>query len=116
MNRADRRKELKQGRLVKKDPVMNYKESDIQRIKEQAAAQGISTAFLLMMSIPIMVLHNNYAKLMRKDVDGESREERFADMCLDMYEQVQKGHLKLEDLKDSLLIETGIKLCERKRR
>lgn len=116
MNRADRRKEQKQGKLVKKDPVLNYKESDIQRIKEEAAAQAYSTAFLLMLSIPVMVLHNNYPKLMRREVDGESREERFADMCMEMYEQFDQGHITLEDLREDLLIETGIKLGELKRR
>lgn len=113
MNRAERRKRAKLGLPVKKEPVINVKASDIQQIKENATTQAADTAFFLMLAIPVMVLHDKYGQLMRKEVDGKSREERFADMCLDLYDSFNKGYVTLDDLAECLWEEAGIKL-ERK--
>ncbi len=68
------------------------------------------TAFFLMLAIPVMVIHDKYGKIMRRNVDGKSREERFADLCLDLYDSFNKGYVTLDDLAECLWEEAGIKL------
>ena len=105
MNRAERRRFARE-----KDPVINIKTSDIQNIKKQVTESATNTVFTLMLAIPVMVLHDKYAQLMKKTVDGKPREERFADMCLELYDSYQKGYVSLEDLEECLWKEAGMKL------
>lgn len=113
MNRAERRRRQKQGLPTVKEPVLNMKVSDIQNMKVQATHTAADTAFLLMLAIPVMVIHDKYPQIMRKVVDGKSREERFAELCLDLYDSFDKGYVTLDDLAECLWEEAGIKL-ERK--
>ena len=110
MNRAERRRKQKQGPPIVKEPVMNIKVSDIQNIKKQATMTAADTAFLLMLAIPVMVIHDKYPQIMRRVVDGKSREERFADLCLELYDSFEKGYVTLDDLAGCLWDEAGIKL------
>lgn len=110
MNRAEKRRRIKQGLSVAHEPVINMKTSDIKRLKENATNDAIDVAFLLMLGIPVMVIHDYYPQLMRKEVDGKSREERFADMCLDLYDSFDKGYITLEDFHQCLWEEAGIKI------
>lgn len=113
MNRAERRRRAKQGLPVNKEPVINVKASDIQAIKEQATSSAADTAFLLMLAIPVMVIHDKYPQLMRREVDGKPRAERFADFCLDLYDSFNRGYVTLDDLADCLWEEAGIKLTKK---
>lgn len=110
MNRAERRKRQKQGLPIIKEPVLNVKASDFQHMKKNAAEVAAETAFFLMLAIPVMVIHDKYPQLMRKNVDGKSREERFADLCLDLYDSFNRGYVTLDDLAQCLWEEAGIKL------
>lgn len=113
MNRAERRRRAKQGLLVVKEPVINVKASDIQNIKKEATTNAADTAFFLMLAIPVMVIHDKYPQLMRRDVEGKSRAERFADLCIDLYDSFDKGYVTLDDLADCLWEEAGIKLTKK---
>ena len=113
MNRAERRRRQKQGLPIVNEPVMNIKASDIQQIKKQATSNAADTAFFLMLAIPVMVMHDKYPQLMRREVDGKPREERFADLCIDLYDSFNRGYVTLDDLAECLWEEAGIKL-ERK--
>lgn len=104
MNRAERRKKA----LSAKPKVNNLK-----AIKLKAASQAADTAFFLMLAIPVMVIHDKYPRLMKRTVEGKTREERFADMCIDLYDSFNRGYVTLEDLSKCLWEEGGIKL-ERK--
>lgn len=113
MNRAERRRRAKQGLLVVKEPVINVKASDIQNIKKEATTNAADTAFFLMLAIPVMVIHDKYPQLMRRDVEGKSRAERFANLCIDLYDSFDKGYVTLDDLADCLWEEAGIKLTKK---
>ena len=113
MNRAERRKLAKQGKDVPSEPVINMKSSDIKNIKNQVSKDAADLAFTLMLAIPVTILHTKYGKLMRKNVDGKSRGERFADLCLDLYASFEKGEVTLDDLKKCLWDEAGIKIEKR---
>ena len=110
MNRAERRRRQKQGLPTVKEPVLNIKASDIESMKKQATVTAADTAFFLMLAIPVMVIHDKYPQIMRRVVDGKSREERFADLCLDLYDSFNKGYVTLDDLAECLWEEAGIKL------
>lgn len=113
MNRAERRRLEKEGKNVPAEPVINMKSSDVHKIKADATKSAADIAFFLMLAIPVMVLHDKYSLLMKRTVDGKSREERFADLCLDLYDSFEKGYVTLDDLHECLWEEAGIKL-ERK--
>ncbi len=106
MNRAERRRLEKQGKAVPKETVINIKSSDVLTIKKNAATEAADLAFFLMLSIPMMVLHDKYGF-------GKVRGERFIDQVLDLYDSFEKGYVTLEDLQKCLWEEGGIKL-ERK--
>lgn len=104
MNREERRRKGIKG----KEPVINIKVSDIEKMKADAVREASNLAFKLMLSIPVMVLHDNYGKLNRLNVDGKTREERFAEMVLDLYNSFEKGDVTLDDLMQCLKDETGM--------
>lgn len=104
MNRSERRKNGIKG----KEPVINIKVSDIEKMKADAVREASNLTFKLMLSIPVMVLHDNYGKLNRLNVDGKTREERFAEMILDLYDSFDKGYVTMDDLMNCLKEETGM--------
>lgn len=104
MNRAERRKNGIKG----KEPVINVKVEDIDRLKADAVKEAVTYAFKLLVAIPVMVLHDNYGKLNRLMVDGKTREERFAEMILDLYDSYEKGYVTMNDLVECLEDETGM--------
>ena len=109
MNRAERRR---LNRENEKDAVINIKQSELEKIKMDASSQALDIAFKLMLSIPVMVIHDKFGQLMRKDVDGKCREERFSDLCLEIYDCFDKGYITLDDLMKTLEDETGVKLIK----
>lgn len=110
MNRAERR------RMKNHDKVATYNmnPSQIKNMKEDATKKAVDTAFTLMLAIPVMVMHDKYPQLMRKEADGKGREERFAEMILDLYDSYDKGYVTLEDLATCLYEETGMRIGEQK--
>lgn len=102
MNRSQRRKLQKQGVSVPKEPVINMKSSDVAAMKVDATNKAADTAFFLMLAIPVMVIHDKYPRIMKRVEDGKPREERFADLCIDLYDSFQKGYVSIEDLQKCL--------------
>lgn len=62
MNRQERRR----LGIKKKDPMVSLKQSDIDRMKEEATEKGCKLAFNLMLALPSMVIHDKYGLLMKK--------------------------------------------------
>jgi hypothetical protein len=105
MNRAERRRIGREN----SDPIISIKQSEINKIKSDAVNEAVDTAFMLMLSIPVMVLHDKYPQLTRKEVDGKSRAERFSEMCLDLYDSYNRGYISFEELEQCLYEEAGVK-------
>lgn len=108
MNRAERRKAAKAGLPVKKEPVVNIKAADVQKMKQDASKEAADKAFLLMLmlGLPVMVLHDKFGF-------GPVRCERFTDAVLDLYDSFEKGYVTLDDIHGALKEECGITI-ERK--
>lgn len=108
MNRAERRRMDKQA--TKKEVAYNVKASEIKAFKNEITNDVTDTAIQLMLGIPVMVLHDHFGELIRKEKDGKGREERFTDMCLELYDSFEKGFVTMEDLHKCLKEECGIEI------
>ena len=106
MNRAERRKS------GIKESVKTYtlNKSQIKRLKDDSVKEAIDTAFILMLGLPVMIIHDKYPQLMKKVVDGKGREERFTDLLLDLYDSFDKGYLTLDDILNCIKEECGIEI------
>ena len=89
----------------KKVPTYNMSLAQIEAIKQQAAREAVEQAWLLMLGLPVMVLHD-------KDGYGETRLNRFLDHVLDLYDSYEKGYLTLDDVREALRAETGSVVCK----
>ena len=106
MNRAERRK----SGIKKSVKTYTLNEEQIKQIKDDAVKEAIDTAFILMLGLPVMIIHDKYPQLMKKVVDGKGREERFTDLLLDLYDSVDRGYVSFEDLTQCLKEECGIEI------
>ena len=116
MNRAERRRAEKSD-VKKKVKTYNFTEEQLRKviydgvkkevdnIKAQAIAEASNTAFFLMLSIPVMVLHDKHWEKTAK-----RKCPIFIDQCIDLYESFNEGYVTLEELKKCLEEESGIKL------
>lgn len=106
---------------MKKDPVRMVKQSELDRLcreavakeaaklAEKAKTEALERLFLQLISIPVMVIHDHFGVLMKK----EGREERFAELCLDLFDTVEKGYVTPQELMKCLKEETGMRIKER---
>ena len=114
MGRAERRKLEKKNRAASKEVLMTITKEDLIRIKKNATNAAIDTAFELMLGIPTMVILDKYNQLSDDDLDGKGRAEKFVELCLDLYDSFDKGYLSLDDIRDCLWTEGGIKIEKRR--
>lgn len=105
MNRQQRRRLKKQGKEVKKEPVINVKKSDIKRYADQAAEklkkQATDDAFIITLAVPLYVLRHKYGF-------GKKRLSEFLDHVLFQYECISSDHVTLTDMQKLILEETGV--------
>lgn len=102
MNRQERRRKG----ILRKDPMISIKSSDIKAMKDEATAKGCKLAFNLMLAVPAMVIHDHYGELMKKN----GRMERFVDMCMEEYKCYEEGYVTLEDMAKILKDEAGVEI------
>lgn len=102
-NRKQRRAAKKAGKPVEREPVINVKRTDLERLKAEATDLAMERAFLLMLAIPLLTLRD-------KKGYGKKRLEEFADDCLSKYDLFQKGNFSLEDFHQILYDECGMQI------
>lgn len=102
MNRQERRR---RG-ILRKDPMVSIKQSDIDRMKEEATEKGCKFAFGLMFAIPVMVIHDKFGSLMKK----EGRVEKFVDLCMEEYKCYEEGYVRLDEMAKILKEEAGVEI------
>lgn len=110
-NRAQRR-----AMGLPKEPTYTLTRSQIQEIKKNAVDEALNKAFVLMLGLPVMVIHDHYSKLIKKEVDGKSREERFTELLLDLQDSVDREFISYQEIIDCLEEECGIQLTDIKKR
>lgn len=102
MNRQERRR----LGIKKKDPMVSIKQSDIDRMKEEATEKGCKMAFNLMLAVPAMVIHDKFGSLMKK----EGRVGKFVDLCMEEYKCYEEGYVRLDEMAKILKDEAGVEI------
>lgn len=97
MNRAERRRSAKQDQGKKKTYVLT--DEQITTMKNKAVDEATRKAFLMLLSIPIMVLRDKFGF---DDLDIS----KFEDYTLLWYDSVQKGETTVTELMDVAQIKT----------
>ena len=67
--------------------------------------KAVETAFVCMLALPTIVIRDKFGEIIPK----KGREETFVNLVLKQYELFNQGYFTLDDLKECLLQETGIK-------
>lgn len=107
VNRAQRR-----AAGAPKEPTYTLTRAQIQEIKKGCTNEALDTAFKLMLSIPVMVIHDKFNQIMKK----EGREETFIKLVLETYECFNDGYVTLDDLQKCLKEEAGVTFEDEKQR
>ena len=97
MNRAERRRSARQ----EKPKTYVLTEDQIEKMKMDAILEATRRAFLMFMSIPVMVLHDKFG------FDGIENG-RFMDYALVWYESVQNDETRLIELVNVAKNECGV--------
>lgn len=100
MNRAERRRSAKQQQKQEQRTYV-LTEEQIEKMKMDAVLEATRRAFLMFMSIPVMVLHDKFGF-------GHQRLGRFMDYALVWYESVQDNETGLIELINVAKTECGI--------
>lgn len=103
----------KQKEKNRKNRVYTLTQAQIDAMKRDATQKAIDVSFILMLGLPVMVVHDHMPELWRKEIDGVGREERFADMILDLYDSFQQDYITLDDVLKVLNDECGLKILEK---
>ena len=111
MGRAERRRQQKMDKKKTRTYVLT--QNDMDRMKNQMVEAVANELLESVFGISVMVLHDKFGELMRREVDGKSREERFFDMCLNLYDAYENGYLTLDDIRKTLQEECGAEFKRR---
>lgn len=101
MNRAERRRNARQ----EKTRTYVLTEDQIQQIKRDAVSEATRKAFLMFLSIPVMVLHDKFGF-------GKMRLSQFMNYALVWYESVQDNETRLTEIVKIAEDECGIKTIQ----
>lgn len=81
--------------------------SELERIKQEATDDAVTTAMVLLLTLPLEVLMDYYwTKSYAKRIP------KFTERILEYYEKWQNGELDMEKLKEDLWEYGGVKLVE----
>lgn len=118
MNRAERRRAEREAHK-KKTVTYNFTkeqaenaikrgiELEIQRVKQEATDDAINTAMILLLTLPLTVLMENYWQK-----SYAQRLPKFTELLLEYYEKWQDGELDMEEMKKNLWEYGGVRLEE----
>ena len=88
-----------------KDLCSQAVKQEAEKLAAHAKNEAVSRLFEELIAIPVMVIHDHFSELMKKD----GREERFAEMCLDLFDTVEKGFVTPAELRQCLFEEAGVR-------
>ena len=103
MNRAERRRLEREQK--KQEKIYTLTQSQLDAIKEDAVNEASSVAFLLMLAIPVMILHDKWWVKTAKE-----RCPKFIDQCLKLYDAFDRGDVTIDELKQILWEESRIRV------
>ena len=86
-----------------KTPTYNFTLEQIEAMKRDAVRDAVQALIELTLGLPVMVLHDKHG--WRK-----IRNERFVDDVMKLYSSYEEGYLTLEDVRDALWEEAGVRI------
>lgn len=118
MGRAERRRAQREEQKVKTatynltktqldTAVRKQMESELERIKQTTMDDAVTTAMVLLLTLPLEVLMDYYWPK-----SYAQRIPKFTERVLEYYEKWQNGELDMEKLKEDLWEYGGVKLVE----
>ena len=90
MNRAEMRRQAKM--MSKKENIYHLTQAQIDKMKEDAVQEAVDVSFALMLAIPIERLLEYWKKTAHIKIP------KFIDECLETYEKIGEGTVKISDL------------------
>lgn len=82
--------------------------AQIQQMKKDMADLIADELLMKVVGIAALIIHDKFGMLMKKEVDGKSREERFIDEWEKQYKLFEAGRMTLEDIQEVLRDECWI--------
>lgn len=105
MGRVERRRAERERNKKPQTYIMTA--TEIAALKAEITKAVADELLAKVFGIGVMVIHDKFGQLMRKEVDGRSREQRYFDYCKELYDSFEQGYLTLEDIRDCLRDERG---------
>ena len=105
MDRAERRRLKREN--SKKDNIYTLTQEQIDEIRKDAFKEAIDKAFLKMLAIPIEILATKHWKK-----SAATRIPEFIDDCIELYEDIGRDKVDLEQLVKTTERLGKIKMCE----
>lgn len=102
MNRQERRK----NKITTKPKTYILTDDQIAQMKAEAVREASNVAFIAMLGLPLVAL--------RKFDFGKKRLEKFLEELLFQYKCFENDHITLEELKQIIFDETGMKVDEKR--
>lgn len=120
MNRAERRKKgIRQPPPKMKHMTENSFNESVNLAYRKGFQEGVDKSSALsvyyMLGISLLALHDNFGDIRFKEVDGKSREERFFNHCVAIFDEYNDGVDTLERLFEDVKRITGFDMEERVR-
>lgn len=103
MNRRQRRNQIKSGIPMRKKPVYQIKPKDYMTMKKKAVIEGVDNALVLLLSIPVKVLCDNYGWT------AENELPEFVEHMINEYESFSSGDITLEEYQEFVYQNCGVK-------
>lgn len=88
----------------KKTPTYNFTLEQIEEMKRKSVRDAVQALIELTLGLPVMVLHDKHGW-------GKVRNERFVDEVMKLYSSYEEGYLTLEDVREALWEEAGVKIA-----
>ena len=110
MGRAELRRQAREKLSKQKTYTLTVEQ--IEDMKRKATDEALDTAFILMLGLPVMVVHDKFSKLMRK----EKRLENLADEILELYDLFKEGRITLDEIIATIKEETGVDITRREKK
>lgn len=103
MNRAQRRQQAKSFMTTNKKPMYRMKPKDYVAMKKKAVIEGVDNALVLLLSIPVKVLCDNYGWTAENELPD------FVEHMINEYESFSNGDITLEDYQEIVYQKCGVK-------
>lgn len=103
MNRVQRRNQIKSGIPMRKKPVYRIKPKDYMAMKKKAVIEGVDNALVLLLSIPVKVLCDNYGWTAENELPD------FVEHMINEYENFSDGKITLEEYQALVYEQCGVK-------